>query len=116
MTIRDCLDIRLVSVQQARILDCGGRAQRRHRFSTADRTSKAAWRFASRRTPKSFVAATPFCDSCAYSRPSQLQFLDSTAGLNGFKLDLEQQVVPADIAARADHRHGLQEGPGGDEG
>jgi hypothetical protein len=36
------------------ILDCGGRAQRRHRFSTADRASKAAWRFASRRSPKRF--------------------------------------------------------------
>jgi tetratricopeptide (TPR) repeat protein len=34
-----------------RILDCGGRAQRRHRFSTANRTSKAAWHIASRRSP-----------------------------------------------------------------
>ena len=39
---------------QKDILDCGGRAQRRHRFS-ADKpqpTAKAAWRFASRRSPK----------------------------------------------------------------
>jgi hypothetical protein len=35
------------------ILECGGRAQRRHRFLTAGRASKAAWRFASRRSPKS---------------------------------------------------------------
>ena len=42
------------SSKTARILDCGGRAQRRHRFSTADKASKAAWRFASRRSPKRF--------------------------------------------------------------
>jgi hypothetical protein len=30
-----------------------------------------------------------------------------TTRLNGFKLDLEQQIVPADVATRADHRHGL---------
>jgi hypothetical protein len=36
----------------ARILDCGGRAQRRHRFGTLANDVKAAWRFASRRTPK----------------------------------------------------------------
>src|ERR1035441_4590100 len=29
-----------------------------------------------------------------------------TTRLNGFKLDLEQQVVPANITARADHRQG----------
>ena len=38
-------------------LDCGGKAQRRHRFSAADRGSKAAWRYASRRSPKNAVAA-----------------------------------------------------------
>ena len=38
----------------ARILDCGGRAQRRHRFSDAPTPSKAAWRSASRRSPKDF--------------------------------------------------------------
>ncbi len=52
------------SLMLARILDCGGSlpgrsvaktgAQRRHRFSIADRASKAAWRFASRRSLKSF--------------------------------------------------------------
>ena len=36
-----------------RNLDCGGRAQRRHRFRAASNHPKAAWRFASRRTPKS---------------------------------------------------------------
>jgi hypothetical protein len=40
------------SSRAARILDCGGRAQRRHRFSTANRASKATWRFVSRRSPK----------------------------------------------------------------
>jgi hypothetical protein len=52
------------SSKTARILDCGGRAQRRHRFSTADRASKAAWRFASRRSPKRFgcgFAVLPLC-------------------------------------------------------
>ncbi len=39
----------------ARILDCGGRAQRRHRFSGARTPAKAAWRFASRRSPKEFA-------------------------------------------------------------
>jgi hypothetical protein len=43
-------------------LECGGRAQRRHRFSNAATitTAKAAWRFASRRNPK--CAASPPCD------------------------------------------------------
>ena len=31
------------SLIRMRILDCGGKAQRRHRFSTVDRASKAAW-------------------------------------------------------------------------
>lgn len=35
-------------------LDYGGRAQRRRRFSTADRAFKAAWRFAPRRSPNLF--------------------------------------------------------------
>ncbi len=35
-----------------KLLDRGGRAQRRPRFAPADGASKAAWRFASRRTPK----------------------------------------------------------------
>ena len=48
-------------------LDCGGRAQRRHRFSTGDRASKAAWRFASRRSPKKF--------SCSYVALYSLCFL-----------------------------------------
>jgi hypothetical protein len=38
-------------------LDCGGRAQRRHRFSYGQLRPKAAWRFASRRSPKPVVAA-----------------------------------------------------------
>jgi hypothetical protein len=38
-------------------LDCGGRAQRRHRFPYGRLHPKAAWRFASRRSPKSVVAA-----------------------------------------------------------
>jgi hypothetical protein len=38
-------------------LDCGGRAQRRHRFPYDRLLPKAAWRFASRRSPKSVVAA-----------------------------------------------------------
>jgi len=38
-------------------LDCGGKAQRRHRFSSASLQPKAAWRFASRRSPKHVVAA-----------------------------------------------------------
>jgi hypothetical protein len=39
----------------ASVLDYGGRAQRRHRFSTIDRAAKAAWRFASRRSPKTLL-------------------------------------------------------------
>jgi len=39
------------------ILDCGGRAQRRHRFLCADTRPKAAWRFASRRSPNGLVPA-----------------------------------------------------------
>ena len=38
-------------------LDCGGRAQRRHRFSGLGALARAAWRFASRRSPEG-VAAT----------------------------------------------------------
>jgi hypothetical protein len=37
-------------------LDCGGRAQRRHRFLYVLWLPKAAWRCASRRTPKTVVA------------------------------------------------------------
>ena len=48
-------------------LDCGGRAQQRHRFSTGDGASKAAWRFASRRSPKKF--------SCSYVALYSLRFL-----------------------------------------
>ena len=49
-----------------RILDCGGRAQRRHRFSTASRASKAAWRFASRRGPNLCIYALKvFCTDTA---------------------------------------------------
>jgi hypothetical protein len=48
------------SLRSARILDCGGRAQRRHRFWAAAARYKAAWRFASRRTPK-----TPGCGFAA---------------------------------------------------
>jgi hypothetical protein len=40
-----------------RVLDCGGRAQRRHRFGAPTNVVKAAWRFASRRTPKSWVVS-----------------------------------------------------------
>src|ERR1017187_1645245 len=38
-------------------LECGGRAQRRHRFSSVVLLPKAAWRFASRRTPNPVAAA-----------------------------------------------------------
>jgi hypothetical protein len=38
--------------QSRQRLDCGGRAQRRHRFGGSSNVVKAAWRFASRRTPK----------------------------------------------------------------
>ena len=41
-----------ISFGAARILDRGGRAQRRHRSSVSAQPSKAAWRFASRRRPK----------------------------------------------------------------
>jgi hypothetical protein len=41
-------------LRDAKFLDCGGKAQRRHRYSIADGASKAAWRFASRRSPKRF--------------------------------------------------------------
>jgi hypothetical protein len=33
-------------------LECGGRAERRHRFSHVRQPPKAAWRYASRRSPK----------------------------------------------------------------
>jgi hypothetical protein len=36
-------------------LDCGGRAQRRHRFPHGQLRPKAAWRFASRRSPKNWL-------------------------------------------------------------
>jgi hypothetical protein len=58
------------SSKTARILDCGGRAQRRHRFSTADKASKAAWRFASCRSPKRF--------GCGVSRAMPLPCSPST--------------------------------------
>jgi hypothetical protein len=48
-------------------LDCGGRAQRRHRLSTGDGASKAARRFASRRSPNKF--------SCSYVALYSLRFL-----------------------------------------
>ena len=38
------------------VLDCDGRAERRHRFSSVFRLPKAAWRFASRRSPKGLLA------------------------------------------------------------
>jgi hypothetical protein len=38
-------------------LDCGGKAQWRHRFSCAYRIPKAAWRCAPRRSPRTVVAA-----------------------------------------------------------
>jgi len=50
--------------QAAKILECGGRAQRRHRFGTLTNAVKAAWRFASRRTPKSLVAASTALRLC----------------------------------------------------
>jgi hypothetical protein len=59
----------------ARILDCGGKAQRRHRFSTADRASKAAWRFASRRNPKRFGCGFAALRRCVVSLSSRLDFL-----------------------------------------
>jgi len=34
------------------LVDCGGRAQRRHRFGRSSPIPKAAWRFASRRSPQ----------------------------------------------------------------
>jgi hypothetical protein len=42
-------DAKIFAKAAERILDCGGRAQRRHRFFVARDASKAAWRFASRR-------------------------------------------------------------------
>jgi hypothetical protein len=59
-------------------LDCGGRApvlrsstaeggQRRHRFPYGRLHPKAAWRFASRRSPKSMVAAQAALGLSAYS-------------------------------------------------
>ena len=37
-------------------LDCGGRAQRRHRFPSVAFLPKAAWRSASRRSPKALAS------------------------------------------------------------
>ena len=42
-------------------LDCGGRAQRRHRFPSVALLPKAAWRFASRRSPYRVAASPPTC-------------------------------------------------------
>ena len=55
------------SSQTAKILDCGGRAQRRHRFSIAGRASKAAWRFASHRSPKRFGCGLVALRLCAFA-------------------------------------------------
>jgi|ERR1017187_9271890 hypothetical protein len=49
-------------------LDCGGRAQRRHRFPHCRLLPKAAWRFASRRSPKSVVAAIAALGSSVFIR------------------------------------------------
>jgi hypothetical protein len=38
-------------------MECGGRAERRHRFPRPSLLPKAAWRFASRCTPNSVAAA-----------------------------------------------------------
>jgi hypothetical protein len=45
-------------VPEDKDLDCGGRAQRLHRFPYDCLRPKAAWRFASHHTPKFVVAAT----------------------------------------------------------
>ena len=42
-------------------LDCGGRAQRRHRLPSVALLPKAAWRSASRRSPYPVAASPPFC-------------------------------------------------------
>ncbi len=63
------------------VLDCGGRAQRRHRFSTADRASKAAWRFASHRSPKSSRRAMVLTDGTAKRmKPDQFCSFNSDLG------------------------------------
>src|ERR1017187_9041786 len=59
------------SSKPARILECGGRAQRRHRFSTADRVSKAAWLppcGIPAAVQKDLVAALPRCALCAFCK------------------------------------------------
>jgi hypothetical protein len=46
--------------QAEAVLECGGRAKWRHRFwGLSASAAKAAWRFASRRTPKSLAAESP---------------------------------------------------------
>ena len=49
-------------------MDCGGRAQRRHRFPRPGLVPKAAWRCASRRTPKSVAAASAAPGSSVFIR------------------------------------------------
>jgi hypothetical protein len=44
-------EIMTLARQAEQILDCGGGAHRRHRFSIADTIPKAAWRFTFRRSP-----------------------------------------------------------------
>jgi hypothetical protein len=46
----------IATTDQRGSLDRGGKAQRRHRFSCAHPAAKAAWRFASRRSPKKVAA------------------------------------------------------------
>jgi hypothetical protein len=51
------------SIRSTKDMECGGRAQRRHRFLSPGLAPKTAWRFASRRSPNSVAAAqaAPCC-------------------------------------------------------
>jgi hypothetical protein len=65
-------------------LDCGGRAQRRHRFPSVALLPKAAWRCASRRTPYPAAAAPAALCSTAFLFGSLLHG-SSLAGAVGQK-------------------------------
>ena len=75
------------------LLDCGGRAQRRHRFCPSRRIPKAAWRFAPRRSPR-----TPGCkthrqpEDALRASPARTARHPSNARLQRFRVFL----LPAD--------------------
>jgi len=75
--------------RQTEALECGGRASRRHRFSRNGSLPKAAWRVASRRSPKPAAA----------QRAALLKQLGRFVFIRGFQFD----TLPTEHLIRLRH-------------